>query len=87
VAQYSNLSEKERTMIDYEVLSRADAQAALAYATDQRIAQGREQGIVQGIARGREQTAQRMLAKGMALDDIRELTGLDGEAIRRLQEN
>jgi predicted transposase/invertase (TIGR01784 family) len=72
---YANLTEKEREMIDYEEMSREDTKAQLLYA--------RDEGIEQGVF----QTASRMLAHGMTLDDIRDITGLDTEAIRRLQEN
>jgi predicted transposase/invertase (TIGR01784 family) len=76
---YANLDEKEREMIDYAEMSRADAQGQLEYAWDEGMAQGRAQGI--------SQTAVRMLAMGMAPDTIRDITGLDAEAIRRLGGN
>ncbi|MDR1015418.1 MAG: PD-(D/E)XK nuclease family transposase [Coriobacteriales bacterium] len=76
---YANLDEKEREMIDYAEMSRADAQGQLEYAWDE--------GMAQGMARGISQTAARMLAKGIEPDTIRDITGLDAEAIRLLGEN
>jgi predicted transposase/invertase (TIGR01784 family) len=76
---YANLTTKEREMMDYAEMNREDAKAQLLYARDEGIAQGLKQGI--------SQAASRMLAKGMTLDDIRDITELDVETIRRLEEN
>jgi predicted transposase/invertase (TIGR01784 family) len=79
VVEYNNLSEKERAMIDYAEMSRADTQGMIAYARKE----GREEGALQTSL----QTAQRMLERGMSIDDICEITGLDADTLRRLQED
>jgi predicted transposase/invertase (TIGR01784 family) len=84
---YVNLTEKEREMIDYAEMSREDAKAQLEYARDEGIEQGIARGRVQGIEQGTLQTASRMLTRGMALRDVLDITGLDAETIKRLQEN
>jgi predicted transposase/invertase (TIGR01784 family) len=76
---YANLSEKEREMIDYAEMSREDAKAQLEYARDEGIAQGRSMESAH-IARA-------ALLKGLNINIIRDITGLDAEAIRRLEEN
>jgi predicted transposase/invertase (TIGR01784 family) len=87
VVEYNNLNEKERAMIDYAEMSRADTSAMLEYARDEGITQGVAQGIAQGRQEGIFQTALRMLERGMTINDIREITGLDAEDLKKLQEN
>jgi predicted transposase/invertase (TIGR01784 family) len=88
---YANLTEREREMIDYEEMSREDAKAQLLYARDEGVAQGFERGIEQGFMQGRNEESARVvraaLQKGLDISIIRDITGLDTEAIRRLQEN
>jgi predicted transposase/invertase (TIGR01784 family) len=51
------------------------------------IAQGLERGVEQGMERGILQTASRMLAKGMAIGDVQDITGLDADTVKRLCDN
>jgi len=48
------------------------------------IEMGMEMGIERGRNEGKEETARNALAKGLPLERIREITGLDMEAIKRL---
>lgn len=66
-------------MIDYAEMSREDAKAQLAYARDEGMALGRSAESVH-IARA-------ALLKGLDISIIRDITGLDIETIRRLEEN
>jgi predicted transposase/invertase (TIGR01784 family) len=45
-------------------------------------AEGREEGIEKGIEEGIEKAARNALAKGLPLDMIGEITGLDAETLR-----
>jgi predicted transposase/invertase (TIGR01784 family) len=87
VVEYNNLDDKERAMIDYAEMTRADTQAMLAYAYDEGITQGIAQGVTRGREEGVFQIALRMLERGMAPSDICELTGLDPDTLRKYQEN
>ena len=55
----------------------------LSEVVDQIIERGKEQGLEQ---KARED-ARRMLAKGYAIDDVAEVTGLEVGEIRRLAKN
>jgi predicted transposase/invertase (TIGR01784 family) len=83
VVAYANLTDEERTMMDDAERSRADAQAALAYA--------RDEGLAEGESRGRNEQslhiARSALSKGLSIDLIQDITGLDTATIRKLQEN
>jgi hypothetical protein len=46
--------------------------------------EGMEQGLEKGLEKGREEIARNALAKGLPPDIIREITGLDIEAIRNI---
>jgi hypothetical protein len=49
-----------------------------------RFEEGREEGREEGLEKGREEIARNALAKGLPPDIIREITGLDIEAIRNI---
>jgi predicted transposase/invertase (TIGR01784 family) len=63
----------------------------MANRMDDARAEGLAKGLAEGEARGEYEgtlrVARAALAKGMATDLVREITGLDAEAIRRLREN
>ena len=49
-----------------------------------RYEEGREEGREEGMERGREDTARNALAKGVPLELIHDITGLDIEIIKNL---
>jgi predicted transposase/invertase (TIGR01784 family) len=49
--------------------------------------EGLEKGLEEGLEKGREEAARKALARGVSLDIIREITGLDEETIARLSQN
>jgi len=51
---------------------------------DDAIAVAREEGIEEGLERGLEKTARNALAKGLPLDVIQDITGLDRETLKNL---
>ncbi|MFS6555233.1 hypothetical protein VPJ68_07055 [Parabacteroides distasonis] len=57
----------------------------LAEGIEQRRAEGIEQGRAEGIEQGRAQIVLSMLAKGLDIAAVSELTGLSVEEIRTLQ--
>jgi flagellar biosynthesis/type III secretory pathway protein FliH len=48
------------------------------------MAKGLAKGMERGLEKGREEVARRAFAKGLPLDVIRDLTGLDIEKIKEL---
>jgi hypothetical protein len=80
---YANLTAKEREMMDYAEMNREDTKAQLLYA--------RDEGIAQGIAQERNEesvhVARTALLKGLDINIVCDITGLDIETIRRLEEN
>jgi predicted transposase YdaD len=54
-------------------------------------AEGREEGLAEGLAegleKGRVETARNALVRGLSVDIIREITGLDEETITRLSQS
>jgi predicted transposase/invertase (TIGR01784 family) len=83
MVSYANLTAKEREMIDYAEMSREDAKAQLEYARDEGVRMGMEQGRNAESAH----IARAALLKGLDINIIRDITGLDAETIRRLEEN
>ena len=49
--------------------------------------QGKEEGLEQGLRQKARETARRMLAKGYAIDDVVEVTGLEVAEVRLLAES
>jgi predicted transposase YdaD len=45
-------------------------------------AEGREEGLEEGLEKGREEVARKALARGLSLETIGEITGLDPETIK-----
>jgi predicted transposase/invertase (TIGR01784 family) len=76
VEEYQRLSwsKRRRLLADYWEKQRRDARSAMAYARDE----GREE----GLEKGREEIARKALAKGIPLETVGEITGLDIETIR-----
>ena len=54
---------------------------------EQGLEQGMEQGLERGIQQGLELTALNMLAKGMSIEDVAEVTGLSTAVILELTSN
>ncbi|MCQ2174381.1 MAG: hypothetical protein MJY61_04530, partial [Bacteroidales bacterium] len=54
------------------------------FAREEGRAQGIAQGKLEGIAQGKLEIARAMLAKGMSVQDIVEITGLEESQVREL---
>ena len=74
------LSADEATRAEYEaqLKARRDLHAKVAYAYDD--------GLAKGIEKGREETARNALAKGMPLELVQDITGIDAETLKSLAE-
>jgi predicted transposase YdaD len=53
---------------------------------EQGRAEGRAEGLESGLEKGREETARNALVKGLPLETICDITGLDMETIKSLHE-
>jgi predicted transposase YdaD len=85
---------KEETLRSLEMSHQKyewDVASRIAGARKEGRAEGEARGRAEGEARGHHegtvQVARAALAKGMDVGTICDITGLDAEAIRRLQEN
>jgi predicted transposase/invertase (TIGR01784 family) len=76
VEEYQRLSwsKRRRLLADYWEKQRRDARAAMDYA--------RDEGLEEGLEKGREEIARNALAKGIPLETVSEITGLDIETIK-----
>ena len=90
VADKFGWTQDELEVYDYWGIKEQDERGAVEYAMRIGLQQGVEQGIQQGIQRGEQrkamETARKMLAKGYAMQDICELTGLTAEEMAALDE-
>ena len=59
----------------------------LSEVVDQIIERGKEEGLEQGLRQKARETARRMLAKGYAIDDVVDVTGLEVAEVRLLAES
>jgi predicted transposase/invertase (TIGR01784 family) len=88
IAEYSNLTKKEKTMYDSSLKYRWDNKNVLDYA----LKEGREQGREQGREEGREEgehkkaiaIARELKKKGLSIEFIAETTELPIEEIENL---
>ena len=87
--QYLTMSQNERTAYERHMSAIAVQTDVLTTAKLEGLAEGRAEGREQGRAEGREEgreegradVARKMKARGMAIEDISEMTGLSIEAI------
>jgi len=73
--------EAERFRLMSELKHELDVQSKLAYAKQQ----GEKQGLRRGIKKSRIEIARNALAKGVPIEIIQNITGLDIETIRDIQ--
>ena len=96
----SKLTAMEKDNYQKSVLEYEDVKRAVEYAREtaakvffeKGMEKGREEGMQQGVEKGREegreeallQTAKKLLARGMSVDDVSETTGLSIDRVRAL---
>jgi predicted transposase YdaD len=81
---------KEETLRSLEMLHQKyewDVASRIAGARKEGLAEGEARGEVRGHHEGTLQVARAALLKGLDTSTIRDITGLDAEALRHLQEN
>ena len=81
MTEVQNLSAEERDMIFRADIAREDRKGQLLYAKEEGQREGREIGLIEG----RKAVAKAALRKGLGLDDIAEITGLDLTTLLRLE--
>jgi predicted transposase/invertase (TIGR01784 family) len=90
-----NLSSEEVAMLTAQQLYQLDIDARIDYALEdgwnrgleQGLEQGLERGLEQGLERGTRTIAKNALDQGASLDFFQAITGMDLEALKKLQEN
>ena len=83
--QYIKEMAIERDILNQREFAREEGRAqGIEQGRAQGIEQGRAQGIEQGRAQGKIEVARSMLTKGMSVQDIVEITGLEESQIREL---
>ncbi len=83
-AELANMTSAQRQQYDKEMTTAIDEVARLDYATEKGFQQGIQQGIQQGRREEKLLLARKLGAKGMGLDEIGQLTGLDTEDLKTL---
>jgi len=81
---YFTNDEEEIRAYEMREMALMDERARLMYATDEGLAKGRKEGLAEGLAKGKLEIARNALAKGLSVELIQEITGLDLEAIKKL---
>jgi predicted transposase/invertase (TIGR01784 family) len=85
MAEQSALSPRERLLYEASLKSARDAYAEIMTARQEGREEGREEGIEEGIEASRRAIAQSMVARGLDMNLIAELTELDEDALRGLR--
>ena len=89
VAEYARLDDEERKNYVEAMNTARDTYNQIAYAHETGHKEGREEGREEGIEIGLEkkayEIAQRMIAKGLDVDTIADLTGLTKDEILALE--
>jgi predicted transposase/invertase (TIGR01784 family) len=88
--KYLEVTQDEETLRLYEMREKAlhdwvsDVNHAKREGIEEGIEKGIEKGIKEGIEKGRLEDAKNMLRKGLSIDLIYEITGLDTKTIQSL---
>ena len=86
VAEYARLDDEERKNYVIAMNTARDTYNQIDYALNKGIGIGREEGIGIGREKKAYEIAQRMIAKGLDVDTIADLTGLTKEEVAKLAE-
>ena len=79
-AEFANMTEEQRWRYALAMKQKWDYKNTIDYAHDQ----GREEGRAEGARQKQEEIAQKLLAGGMALEDVADVTGLGPQEIEKL---
>ena len=83
-AEIAHYSESERRQYFESQKEYWDNYSIMTTALNKGLRQGRAEGLAEGEAKANRENARRMKAKGYAIHDIAEVTGLSEEEIERL---
>ena len=76
--------EKLRRIAELKEKAMLDDKAALDYATEKGIKQGRAEGMAEGIEKGRHTLITTMFKNGATIDSLEKLTGLDKKELEEI---
>ena len=93
ISELVNMDPATRHKVIEKMTTERDLRNQMAWARKEAIeeglAEGREKGIIEGRAEGitqaRQEMAEKLLAKGMSIDDIADVTGISPEEIRKIR--
>ena len=83
-AEIAHYSESERRQYFESQKEYWDNYSIMTTALNKGLRQGRAEGLAEGEAKANRENARRMKAKGYAIHDIAEVTGLSEEEIERM---
>ena len=85
LTEFLKMDEETRKRIKKSMTTERDLKNQFAYARKEGFAVGREEGRAEGREEGRAEVAKRMLAHGMEIEQIAEITQLSIDKIKSLQ--
>ena len=78
------MDEKTRSNVIEHMTTERDLRNQMAYARQEAIEEGLAEGLAKGLAKGRAEMATKLLAKGMSVEDIAEVTEMPIDEILNL---
>jgi predicted transposase/invertase (TIGR01784 family) len=78
-----SLNDEFRANYNAHIKAQNDQRSREANAKEEGIAIGKEEGIAIGEEKGRKEIVIKLLKKGMALEDIAEITGISLEEVQK----
>ena len=82
---YFTNDEEEIRAYEMREMALMDERARIRFATDEGLAQGRREGLTEGLNKGKIEIARKMKARGYPIDEIAECTGFSLEDIKTLE--
>lgn len=84
VSEMYNMDKRTRDKVKNKMTTERDLRNQMAYARQEAIEEGLAEGLAKGLAEGRAEMATKLLAKGMSVEDIAEVTEMSIDEILNL---
>lgn len=84
VSELYNMDQDTRDKVIHKMTTERDLRNQMAYARQEAIEEGLAEGLAKGRAQGRAEMATKLLAKGMSVEDIAEVTEMSIDEILNL---
>lgn len=84
VSELYNMDQDTRDKVIHKMTTERDLRNQMAYARQEAIEEGLAEGLAKGLAKGRAEMATKLLAKGMSVEDIAEVTEMSIDEILNL---